>query len=88
MQPPHFLFLGRNIMSTCSAPALGVQLSCCLVVKAFPTVTGSTQDLELGQGSKGGGVNQEALPGTGASTVTYCMPCPCPCSDLTCTASI
>lgn len=62
MQPPHFLFLGRNIMSTCSAPALGVQLSCCLAVKAFPTVTGSTQDLELGQGSKGGRVNQEALP--------------------------
>lgn len=57
MQPPHFPFMGKNIMPTGSAPALGGQLSCCLAVKPFLTVTGSTKDLELGQGRKGGGGN-------------------------------
>lgn len=64
VQPPHFPFMGKNIMPTGSAPALGGQLSCCLAVKPFLTVTGSTKDLELGPGRKGGGGNPRGPPWT------------------------
>lgn len=70
MQPPHFPLMGKNIMPPGSAPALGGQLSCCLAVKPFLTVTGSTWSWD--KAGREVGATQEGLPGPGASTVTAC----------------
>lgn len=61
-------------MSPGSSPALGYQLSCCLAVKPFLTVTGKPKN----RAGREVGSTQEDLPGTGASVVIYCMPCAAP----------
>lgn len=62
-------------MSSVSSPALGYQLSCCLAVKPFLTVTGRTKE----QSGKGGGVNTRGSSWDWGKRchLLYAMCCPC-----------
>lgn len=61
-------------MSPGSSPTLRYQLSCCLAVKPFLTMTGRTKE----QSGKGGGVNTRGSSWDWGKHVTYCMPCAAP----------